>query len=117
MSDYRKFMLMNPLMTQQSSFETNDFWISDKPYKIGDIISPILKVSQPNKQDDYEAKYKELLDKYNRLNNEHNQLMKEHLEVLNKCRLLTDKYTEFLEENNKQVIARTLDNENKITIK
>lgn len=104
-------------MTHQGSFETNDFWISDKPYKLEDIISPILNVSQPSKQVDYEAKYKELLDKYNRLNDEHNQLLKEHLEVLNKCRLLTDKYTEFLEENNKQVISRTLDNEGKITIK
>jgi ABC-type Zn uptake system ZnuABC Zn-binding protein ZnuA len=109
-------MLAHLPITHESSFETNDFWLPDKPYKIEDIISGI-NVSQPNKQDDYEAKYKELLDKYNRLNNEHNQLLKEHLEVLNKCRLLTDKYTELLEENNKQVIARTLGNENKITIK
>ena len=115
MADYRKFMLINSPITQQSSFETNDYWLSDKPYKIEDIISGI-NLSQPSKQVDYEAKYKELLDKYNRLNDEHNQLMKEHLEVLNKYRLLTDKYTEFLDENNKQVIARTLGNKDKITI-
>jgi ABC-type Zn uptake system ZnuABC Zn-binding protein ZnuA len=116
MPDYRRFMSTNSPVTQQSKFETNGYWISDKLYKIEDIITGI-NVPQPSKQYDYEAKYKELLDKYNRLNNEYNQLMKEHLEVLNKCRLLTDKYTEFLEENNKQVIARTLDNEGKITIK
>lgn len=116
MSDYKRFMLAHLPKTNESGFEPDDYWISDKPLKIGDIITGI-NVSQPNKQDDYETKYKELLDKYNRLNDEHNQLLKEHLEVLNKCRLLTDKYTEFLEENNKQVITRTLDNEGKITIK
>lgn len=104
-------MIAHTPMILQGSFKTTDCWLSDKPYNIED------NVSQPSKQGDYEAKYKELLDKYNRLNNEHNQLMKEHLEVLNKYRLLTDKYTEFLEENNKQVITRTLDNEGKITIK
>ena len=119
MPDYKRLMTLHPPTTHQSSFEFDDYWISDNPYKIDDFITDIIEtnVSQPSKQGDYEAKYKELLDKYNRLNNEHNQLLKEHLEVLNKCRLLTRKYTEFLEENNKQVVARTLGNENKITIK
>lgn len=116
MPDYKRLMIAHTPTTLLGSFKTTDYWISDKPYNIEDMITEI-NVPQPSKQGDYEAKYKELLDKYNRLNNEYNQLLKEHLEVLNKCRLLTDKYTEFLEENNKQVIARTLDNENKITIK